>query len=109
MLHAYYNWEWLSDLAIIPAFEIFLIGIMLGGTTMTLILWTERRKDNKVTQLQLIEALCGLVENLVRIVKTLATKLEQVEALDEAERQEVDAALARYTEILGADETPDCF
>lgn len=60
-----------------------------------------------MTNLQLIEALCGLVENLVRIVKALATKLEQVEALDAAERQEVDDALARYTEILGADEAPD--
>lgn len=33
-----------------------------------------------MTNLQLIEALCGLVENLVRIVKALATKLEQVKA-----------------------------
>lgn len=60
-----------------------------------------------MTNLQLIEALCGLVENLVRIVKALVTKLEQVKALDAAERQEVDDALARYTEILGADEAPD--
>lgn len=26
----YYEWEWLSDLAIIPAFEIFLVGILAG-------------------------------------------------------------------------------
>lgn len=26
----YYEWEWLSDLAIIPAFEIFLVGILVG-------------------------------------------------------------------------------
>ena len=60
-----------------------------------------------MTNLQLIEALCGLVENLVRIVKALATKLEQVKTLDAAERQEVDDAIARYPEILGADEAPD--
>lgn len=26
----YYEWEWLSDLAIIPAFELFLFGFILG-------------------------------------------------------------------------------
>lgn len=26
----YYQWEWLSDLAIIPAWECFLIGILIG-------------------------------------------------------------------------------
>lgn len=26
----YYEWEWLSDLAIIPAWECFLIGILTG-------------------------------------------------------------------------------
>lgn len=26
----YYQWEWLSDLAIIPAWECFLVGILIG-------------------------------------------------------------------------------
>lgn len=26
----YYKWEWLSDLAIIPAWECFLAGLLLG-------------------------------------------------------------------------------
>jgi hypothetical protein len=26
----YYQWEWLSDLAIIPAWECFLAGILIG-------------------------------------------------------------------------------
>lgn len=60
-----------------------------------------------MSNLQLIEALCGLVENLVRIVTALATKLEQVNALDAAERREVDDALAKFSDILGADEVPD--
>lgn len=30
----YYEWEWLSDLAIIPAFELFLFGFVCG-----LIIW----------------------------------------------------------------------
>lgn len=32
----YYQWEWLSDLAIIPAWECFLIGILIG---MLVTLW----------------------------------------------------------------------
>lgn len=60
-----------------------------------------------MSNLQLIEALCSLVENFAKVVRLLATKLEQANALDEAERQEVSAAFARYPEILGTDETPD--
>ena len=26
----YYQWEWLSDLAIIPAWECFLVGVLVG-------------------------------------------------------------------------------
>ncbi len=26
----YYEWEWLSDLAIIPAWELFLAGVLIG-------------------------------------------------------------------------------
>ena len=107
MIHPYYEWEWLSDLAIIPAFDIFLIGGILGCLTTGLILRWDRREEIKSSNLQLIDALCGLVENLVRIVNALATKLEQVKALDAAERQEVYDALARCNEIIGSDEAPD--
>ena len=43
----YYQYEWLSDLAIIPAFEIFLAGIMLGGLLIGLVWWTEMRKHKR--------------------------------------------------------------
>ena len=26
----YYQWEWLSDLAIIPAWECFIVGLLVG-------------------------------------------------------------------------------
>lgn len=26
----YYKWEWLSDLAVIPAWECFLVGVLVG-------------------------------------------------------------------------------
>ena len=26
----YYQWEWLSDLAIIPAWECFIVGVLVG-------------------------------------------------------------------------------
>ena len=35
----YYEWEWLSDLAIIPAWECFLIGIILGLIVGACVAW----------------------------------------------------------------------
>lgn len=60
-----------------------------------------------MSNLQLIEALCGLVEDFSRIVRRLTAKLEQINALDEAERQEVQAALERCSKTIGANELPD--
>ncbi len=40
-----YQWEWLSDLAIIPAWERFLVGVLVGMiVTLTVIALTEDRK-----------------------------------------------------------------
>ena len=33
----YYEWEWLSDLAIIPAFELFLAGVFVGAVIVLII------------------------------------------------------------------------
>lgn len=32
-----YPWEWLSDLAIIPAFELFLAGVLVGAAIALII------------------------------------------------------------------------
>ena len=53
-----------------------------------------------MTQLQLIEGLSAACEALLGVVKHLAGKLAQVEALDEAARQQ-------YVGVIGADEVPD--
>lgn len=60
-----------------------------------------------VSNLQLIEALCCLVEQQSGIIRDLATALEQERSLSEAEREAVRSAGERYREIFGAGEVPD--
>ena len=40
----YYEWEWLSDLAIIPAWECFLAGVLVGGLIVGVIWLTDARR-----------------------------------------------------------------
>ena len=60
-----------------------------------------------MSNLQLIEELCYLVERLIRIVRKLADQLTQANALDEADRQEVLEASQMLSTIIGAGEVPD--
>ena len=32
-----YQWEWISDIAIIPAFELFLAGVLVGAAIVLII------------------------------------------------------------------------
>lgn len=57
-----------------------------------------------MTQLQLIEGLSAACEALLGVVKRLAGKLAQLEALDEADQAALDAARQRYVGVIGADE-----
>ncbi|MBQ1805765.1 MAG: hypothetical protein II010_07655 [Oscillospiraceae bacterium] len=57
-----------------------------------------------MTQLQLIEGLSAACEALLAVVKHLAGKLAQLEALDEADRAALDAARQRYLGVIGAEE-----
>jgi hypothetical protein len=43
----YYEWEWMSDLAIIPAFEIFLVGFMLGALFVGVWWYNDYRRNRK--------------------------------------------------------------
>lgn len=43
----YYEWEWLSDLAIIPAFEVLVIGFLAGAVFVGAIWWVESRRKKK--------------------------------------------------------------
>jgi hypothetical protein len=60
-----------------------------------------------MSNLQLIEALCALVEMQSGIIKELAETMEQARCLSEAERAGIEAAREEYTRILGAGEWPD--
>lgn len=40
----YYQYEWLSDLAIIPAWECFLAGVMIGMLVALAVFFFSRRK-----------------------------------------------------------------
>lgn len=57
-----------------------------------------------MTQLQLIEGLSAACEALLAVVKRLAGKLAQLEALDAADREALDAARQQYVGVIGADE-----
>ena len=42
-----YQWEWLSDLAIIPAWECFLVGVLVGGAIVGGMWWADNRRNRK--------------------------------------------------------------
>lgn len=43
-----YSWEWLSDLALIPAWECFLAGVFIGMIlTLAVIAMTKEGKDDQ--------------------------------------------------------------
>ena len=60
-----------------------------------------------MSNLQLIEALCKLVEYLSEVVRSLAAALEQERALSDTEEELISNAERQYSAILGANETPD--
>lgn len=57
-----------------------------------------------MSNLQLIEALCGLVETQAGIIRWLYLALAMERATTEDEDRAVGEAEKRYTEILGAEE-----
>ena len=60
-----------------------------------------------VSNLQIIEELCGICDAQVRIIRAQAAALEQLGAVVmEEERVEADQ---RMTALLGRGEAPDCF
>ena len=60
-----------------------------------------------MSNLQLIEELCYLVERQIRIIRNLSCQLEQMNCLEEADRQEITEAVEMFSTILGSDEVPD--
>lgn len=60
-----------------------------------------------MSNLQLIEALCEMIEIFCDLVRKLASKLEQIGALDTEEKRAIECAFGRYSKTIGAEEIPD--
>jgi len=60
-----------------------------------------------VSNLQLIEALCSCMENLLELVLRLASALDQIQGMDAENRAAVEAAREHVKSIIGAGEAPD--
>lgn len=60
-----------------------------------------------MSNLQLIEALCKLVEYQSEIINSLASALSQERALSDTEVQALDGAEGQYRAILGTNEALD--
>lgn len=60
-----------------------------------------------MTNLQMIEALCRLIEEETKLLLKLAARLEEIDAVTEAEKEAVEAVRKKYTAFLGHDEAPD--
>ena len=60
-----------------------------------------------MTNLQMIETLCSLVEQQSKVISHFAMQLERSRNLTEAEQQMIDAAKQTYTAILGDEDVPD--
>lgn len=60
-----------------------------------------------MSNLQIIEALCQLVELQNRLIHELSVRLAEQGAYTEAQKAMVQVAKDAYQNILGADEAPD--
>lgn len=60
-----------------------------------------------MSNLKMIEMLCGLVEDQSKIIRYLSMELAHERNLSAAETEMVEQSHLRYGKILGADETPD--
>lgn len=59
-----------------------------------------------MSNLQLIEELCFIVERQVRLIRDLADRLAQLDGLSEAEQEAIRGIEAAYEKAIGADEAP---
>lgn len=60
-----------------------------------------------MSNLQIIEMLCGLVEEQSKVIRHLSIELSNARDLTDAEMQMVQSTRQKYSDILGADEVPD--
>lgn len=60
-----------------------------------------------MSNLELIEKLCEVVEMQSSIIRTLSSELQQLNSLSDENKRMVEISRQRYSAILGADEVPD--
>lgn len=60
-----------------------------------------------MSNLQMIEMLCALVEEQAKAIRHLSMELAHARNLTEAETKMVEHSLDQYARILSADEAPD--
>lgn len=60
-----------------------------------------------MSNLQIIEALCKLVEQQSQLIRKLTFSLDEANCLSDEERQSARELKDAYSAILGADEVPD--
>lgn len=60
-----------------------------------------------MSNLELIERLCEIVEDQADVVRCLALSLAECRQMTEAEREMTERVERAYREVLGADEIPD--
>lgn len=65
------------------------------------------RGGGELSNLQIIEALCNLVERQSQLICKLAFVLEEAGCLAAEERRAAQEAQDAYSAILGADEVPE--
>lgn len=60
-----------------------------------------------MSNLQMIEMLCALVEEQAKAIRRLSMELAHARSLTEAETQMLEYTHTQYAKILGADEASD--
>ena len=60
-----------------------------------------------MSNLQMIEMLCNLVEEQATVIRHLSMELAHARSLTEAESQMIENTRHQYTKILGANEMPE--
>lgn len=60
-----------------------------------------------MSNLQLIEELCGIVERQIRLIRALSSRLAELDGLSEAEREAVAVVEEAYSKAIGTDECPE--
>lgn len=60
-----------------------------------------------MSNLEMIETLCAIVELQSTIIRRLSSELQQLDALSDEDRKMVEKSKQQYAAFLGSEEVPD--